>query len=301
MSKNSLDLIGSAGFKLAGKKSKAFLGAFFYLLPILGFCAIPYAGWAIGIILFGFLTPGYINFMKLLLDGENPKYDVIFRGKGDIMASIFLGILLAGGMILGSALLIVPGMIFASFYSMSFYFLNEDKITTVFGSMENCAKNMNGNKTNMFAYKVIFYIYYIIIALCCGALAFLVWALCDILWLAVIFYIILAIGFILLTSLCTMFLYSANYLFYEEVIAYREAKKARAAKTVEKEATKTEVVVEEKPAEEKPAEAPAKKPAEKKPAAKKPVAKVADKPATKAPAKKPAAKKTVVKKEAIKK
>lgn len=332
MSKNSFDLIGSTGSKLAGKKGKAFLGSFFYLLPMLGICAIPYAGWAIGILLFGFLTPGYINFMQSLLKNENPKYEVIFRGKGDIIASILLGIVLAGGMILGTALAIIPGMFFAVYFSMSFFFLNEKDITNVFGSMGNCAKNMKGNLVNLFSYKVIFYIYYVITTLACAALAFMVWALLDILWLAIILYIIIALAFIVLTALCTMFFYTANCIFYEEVIAYQEEKKARSVKTIEKEtvavtakpeAKATKPVAAPVAAPKKPEAKTDKKPAPKKPAAKKPAAKTtkpvaasvvapkkpaantAKKPAAKKPvaktAAKPAAKKTVVKKAAVKK
>jgi len=298
MSKNSLDLIGSTGAKLAGKKGKAFLGSFFYLLPILGICAVPYAGWAIGIILFGFLTPGYINFMRKLLKDEDPKYEIIFRGKGDIVASIFLGIVLAGGMILGSALAIIPGMFFAVYFSMSFFFLNEDDITNVFGSMQNCAKNMKGNKTNMFAYKVIFYIYYVIIALCCAALAFLVWAVCDILWLAIILYAIIALGFIVLTAFCTMFLYAANCIFYDEVISYQQEKKTkRGIKTVEKELNTESVEVK---AEGTKVSTKTKAAAGKKTITKAPVKKSA--PASKkSVAKKAAPKKTTTKKTAVKK
>ena len=296
MTKSGLDLIGSTGAKLAGKKGKAFLGSLFYLLPVLGICAVPYAGWAIGIILFGFLTPGYINFMQRLLKDEDPKYEVIFRGKGDIIASILLGIILAGGMILGSALAIIPGMFFAVYFSMSFFFLNEDDITNVFGSMENCAKNMKGNKTNMFAYKIIFYIYYVIIALCCAALAFLVWAVCDILWLAIILYIVIALGFVLLTAFCTMFFYAANCMFYDEVIAYQKDKRAKSGvKTVEKEVSAESVEVKVEGAKVAPKAAAPKKATTKAPAkkathaAKKPTVKKAA--PKKAPAKKAAVKK----------
>ena len=300
MSKNSLDLIGISGSKLTGKKGKAFWGSFFYLLPTLGICAVPYVGWAIGIILFGFLTPGYINFIQQLIKGENPKYDIIFKGKGDIVASIFLGVILAGGMILGTALAIVPGMFFSTYYSMSFFFLNEEEITSAFDSMKKCAKNVAGNATNLFSYKIIFYIYYVIIALVCVALALAVWGLVKAAWLAIILYVVIAFGFILLTSLCTMFFYAANCVFYEEVIAYQEVKKARKANKkmkIEKEEASTEVVpenkVEEKTEEVKPVEE--NKPVEED----KPVVKTTKKTSTKTTKK--ASTETVVKKEAVKK
>lgn len=267
MSKNGLDLISISGSKLNGKKGKAFLGTLFYLLPTLGICAVPYVGWAIGIILFGFITPGYINFIQKLMNNENPKYEIIFRGKGDILASIFLGIILAGGMILGSVLAIVPGMFFAVYYSMSFFFLNEEEITNTFDSMKKCAKNVVGNATNLFAYKSIFYIYYVIIALVCVALGLAVWGLVKIIWLAVILYVIIAIAFILLVSLCTMFLYAANCVFYEEVIAYQEVKKTRrkAKKmTIEKESEETVVTEPAVAMEEKKEEVKVEKPVEKK-------------------------------------
>ena len=307
MSKNSLDLISISGSKLAGKKGKAFWGSFFYLLPTLGICVVPYVGWAIGIILFGFITPGYINFIQQLVKGEDPKYEVIFKGKGDIVASIFLGIILAGGMILGTALAVVPGMFFATYYSMSFFFLNEDEITSAFDSMKKCAKNVAGNATNLFAYKIIFYIYYVIIALVCASLALVVWGLVKAAWLAIVLYVVIALGFILLTSLCTMFFYAANCVFYEEVIAYQEVKKARKA------AKKMKIEKEEAPAEVAPVEETVEKteevkPVEEKPVEKKPVEKtVTKKASTKAatketaPVKKVPAKKPAVKKEAVKK
>ena len=65
-SKNGLDLIRISADKLKGSWGRVFLATLIYVAPLVLFCLIPYAGWAISVALFGYLTIGYINFMQVL-------------------------------------------------------------------------------------------------------------------------------------------------------------------------------------------------------------------------------------------
>lgn len=283
VSKNGLDLIGLSATKLAGKKLQGFVASLIYVAPLIALCFIPYAGWALSVALFGYLTAGYINYMQLLMAGEKPSYLLIFKGKGDIIASILLGIILVAGFALGSVLLIVPGMIFAAYFSMSFFFLNEDRISNVMDSLSTCARRMSGSKTSMASYKLIFYLYYLIIGLFFGALAFIVYQLVTSIALAVVLYSLIILVFIAVVAGCTMFFYAANVVFYEEIKEYVAAHpKATKKKTVaaKKEESKSVEVAPAKPAAPKPEAKPA-TPAKKPAASAKPVAK---KTATKKPA-----------------
>ena len=72
-SKNGLDLIRISADKLKGSWGRVFLATLIYVAPLVLFCLIPYAGWAISVALFGYLTIGISWY------GINPNFCVIQR------------------------------------------------------------------------------------------------------------------------------------------------------------------------------------------------------------------------------
>ncbi len=146
-SKNGLDLIGIAGGKLKGVWGKGFLGTLMYVTPIVALLFVPYVGWALAIAVFGWLTAGYVEFMKGLLSGNNPSYAMIFTTVHEFAQATLIGVILCCGTILGSVIFIVPGIIIIGFYSMSFFVLDEEAITSVSDTLNLASMKMEGNKS----------------------------------------------------------------------------------------------------------------------------------------------------------
>lgn len=313
-SKHGLDLIGIAASKLKGVWAKAFLGALMYVSPIILLAFIPYCGWALSFAVFGWLTAGYIQFMKQLLRGENPKYTVIFTTVHEFAQATLIGVIMCTGTLLGTVLFIVPGMLMIVFYSLSLYVLNENAITSVADTFNLTARKMHGNKTAMVAYKVVYYLFYLL----AGLIALVAFLFIAKLYatnqaLAIVLGIIDVVVAIVLIAIVTVYFYASNDVFYAEIVRqqqveYNVIKPVEGADLAElnvvpEAEVKAEVVeaapVEEAKEEVKAEKAPAKKPAAKKPAAKKaPATKAATttKTTTKTAATKTTAKKTTTKK-----
>lgn len=254
-SKNGLDLIRISADKLKGSWGRVFLATLIYVAPLVLFCLIPYAGWAISVALFGYLTIGYINFMQQTLKGEKPSFKVLYA-QPEYMPAIMVGIIIAIGTMLGLLLFIVPGILVIGYYSMSLFVLNEEKIVNVTDTLNVAARQMNGNKTALFAYKVVYYLFYVLV----GAVS----AVCEMfisslytsnLALGVVLTILLVLVFIVLFAIITMYFYASNCVFYEEVVRKVEVTdyQLKSEKNVVKmedvakaEETNTEAKVEEK-------------------------------------------------------
>ena len=293
VSKNGFDLIGGALHKLHGKGSKAFLGTLIFVFPLALMCMIPYAGWAIALFCWGVLETGYIRFMRRTMDGENPGFGEIFSEVRTGWFELYLGALMIGMFALGSAVILVPGVVLIGYYSLSLFTAEYYHIERVGEAMYQTAVRMDGNKTTMFSFKAIFYLFYFIV-LAAAALSaygvYLLWATSPVLSVCVAALAFLV--FVLLWSWITVYHHATSEMFFQEILHNYEFKSTRhfREEVIEKKGEKEKAEEsQEAPAEEvkeEPAKevAPAKKPAAKKPAAKKA-------PAKKAPAKKPAAKK----------
>lgn len=289
-SKNGLDLIRISGAKLKGVWGKAFLATLIYVTPLIALCAIPYAGWAISIALFGYLTLGYINYMQKLLKGENPKLSVLYV-QPEFSQAILLGIIMAVGTIVGTILFIIPGILMIGYYSLSLFILNEERIVNVTDTLNVAARKMNKNKTALFAYKVIFYLFYALVGTSTIiGLMFIAGLYETQVALAIVLGILVVLVAIVLISIITVYFYAANVVFYEEII--RPVEVTDYELTSEKKAeAKTEEVVEVKAEETNKVEETKKEPvAEKKET--KPVSKPAAKSAPKTTTKTSTAKKS---------
>ncbi len=286
-SKNGLDLIGIAGGKLKGVWGKGFLGTLMYVTPIVALLFVPYVGWALAIAVFGWLTAGYVEFMKGLLSGNNPSYAMIFTTVHEFAQATLIGVILCCGTILGSVIFIVPGIIIIGFYSMSFFVLDEETITSVSDTLNLASMKMEGNKTAMFAYKVIYYLLYVIVALIALiAFIFIARLYATQQALAICLGIVDLLVTLVLLSIVTLYFYASNVVFYNEIVRQTAVEytvkrpvegtdltelnitsgNEEVKQEVKVEQPKEETKVEEVKAEVK--KAPAKKPATKAPAKK---------------------------------
>lgn len=283
VSKNSMDFIKVAGEKVKGKFGKAFLGTLMMVAPLM-LCVFTVYALPLAILFFGVFETGYIRFMRALINGENPSYKLIFSEFKAPWLEIFLGTIMICMFALGTVLAIIPGAILIAYYSMSLFVAEKGGIKDAGVALKETSKKMNGNIAGMFAYKTLFWVFYIItffLGLIVALFATKLWADHLVIALLVLLadYLVIAV----LWSIITVFYHTANELFFAEVLTYEEIKKARkASKKVEiisetKEAEKEEVkpveveTVEEEKAE--PKKEPAKKTATKKGKTEKPATK----------------------------
>lgn len=307
-SKHGLDLIGIAGAKLKGVWGKGFLGTFMYVTPLIALLFVPYVGWALSIAVFGWLTAGYVEFMKGLLKGENPKYARIFNTVHEFAQATLIGVILCCGIVLGLVVFIIPGVIIIGYYSMTFFVLDEQAITGISDSLNLASLKMEGNKTAMFAYKVVYYLLYLIVAaIALVTVIFLLKLYGTQQVLAICLAVVDVLVILVLLSIVTLYFYASNVVFYNEIVRQKLVEYS-VKKPVEgtdlnelnvKSATEVAPVATEAKVEEKVEEKAAKPAAKKAPAtaAKKPAtAKTAAKPAAAKAESKPAAKKSTTKK-----
>ena len=269
VSKNSMDFIKVAGEKVKGKFGKAFLGTLMMVAPLM-LCVFTVYALPLAILFFGVFETGYIRFMRALINGENPSYKLIFSEFKAPWLEIFLGTIMICMFALGTVLAIIPGAILIAYYSMSLFVAEKEGIKDAGVALKETSKKMNGNIAGMFAYKTLFWVFYIItffLGLIVALFATKLWADHLVIALLVLLadYLVIAV----LWSIITVFYHTANELFFAEVLTYEEIKKARkASKKVEiisetKEAEKEEVKpVEVETVEEEKAE-PKKEPAKK--------------------------------------
>lgn len=298
VSKNSMDFVKVAGEKVKGKFGKAFLATLMMVAPLM-LCVFTVYAIPLAVIFFGVFETGYIRFMRALLNGENPGFGVMFSEFKTPWLEIFLGAIMVCMFVLGTVILIIPGAILIAYYSMSLFVAEKEKIADPGVALKETSKKMNGNIASMFAYKTLFWVFYILVifgGVILGLLGYKLWA--DHLFLALL---VIFADFLVVTviwSLITVYYHTANELFFNEMLYCNEVRKTRKhQQKVEiinevegKEEVKVDAKAEEVKVEEK---APAKKPATK---TTKTAGKTTAKPATKTASKSATAKKTTTKK-----
>ena len=248
---NGLHLIKVAGIRLKGNFAKLFVGAFTMITPLLLMILVPLVlaltiekFWilSIGIALFaiciGPLQVGYIKYYDALMKGKQPRLSVIysqFRFNLDSLRIVYIALLLLIMYIVGGLLWIIPAAIAISFYSMSLFFYEKQKHHRLTQAMKECAKKMIGNRLSMFSYKLIFYFIYFLLFVVGGLSIALVISVADYglfsSWLVGVF---VAIVFILLYTMITVYYHSCNHVFFEDVLIYHEKKQRKKKESKQK-------------------------------------------------------------------
>lgn len=252
-SKNSFDLIGMSLHRLEGKFTKAFLGTICMVLPLALLLCIPYAGWALAIFFWGIFDTGYIRFMRKLINGENPALKEVFSEFKTGWLELFLGVCLLIMFLLGTVIAIVPGIVLVGYYSMSMFVAEHYQLHDVGKVLVKTADKMDGHKTTMFSYKVLFYFVYLLLIVGFGVAAFFIYT-----WFAtspVLAVLVAVLAFLLLVliwSLVTVYYHAANQTFFDEILVYEELRKQKRAEKAAAEAPVAEAPVEPAPVVEEP-------------------------------------------------
>lgn len=226
----------------------------------------------IGAMLFGPLQYGYIRFYnKLTTEGNANIFSVYdFWNMDNFVMVLFGGLLQAVCYIICFAIVIVPILILKSttwaivaacvavvimmlliaFFSMVYFFIEHHHYASFGEAMRTCYVRMRRNRMSMMSYKVLFYVFFLIIAALTGLCGYKISQIFGTereVWGIVFACIGIAFLFVVCVFMFTWY-HSTNHLYFEQILDYNEKKMARLkAKEM---AGKEEQVQEEQPKEE---------------------------------------------------
>ena len=150
METENVVLMRQARETLNGKWGLA-IGTFVvYFILMVGIQMIPIAGIIISLLIGGPMALGIASFSLSLSRNEDAKFNQIFGGFNKLGVSLGAYWLMILFTILWSLLLIVPGIIAAISYSMTFYIIADDDSIGVMEAIDKSKKMMNGHKLKYF-------------------------------------------------------------------------------------------------------------------------------------------------------
>lgn len=146
------DIMINARAQLRGKWSSAILAGFIYFLLI----AIPGSariiGGIIGLIIDGPITFGLCYYFLLFTRNRNPVFEDLFKGFSLFSKTFVAYILIIIFVALWSILLIIPGIIAAISYSMTFFIIADNPDVSGQDAIRKSKELMNGNKYRYFCF-----------------------------------------------------------------------------------------------------------------------------------------------------
>ena len=185
----NVDLMKQAREALRGKWGLA-IGTFLvYMLLVGAVNAIPFVGPVASLVVTGPMSLGVAIFSLSLARRQEAKLEQLFDGFQHFMTSMGAYLLMLVFIVLWTLLLIVPGIIAAISYSMTFFIISEDRSLDAMSAINKSKKMMYGYKWKYF----------------CLQLRFLGWALLCILTLG--------IGFLWLIP----YVQVTNAIFYDDI------------------------------------------------------------------------------------
>lgn len=129
----------------------------------------------IGGLFVGIFTLGYVAFFMAIIRGNKAKIEDLFCGFTDNFADSFVaGILISIFTFLWTLLFIIPGIVKAYSYSMTFYILKDNPGMSATEAITESRKMMDGHKWQLFCLDLSFLGWYIVGALCLGVGVFFV-------------------------------------------------------------------------------------------------------------------------------
>ncbi len=122
----------------------------------------------VALIIEGPLTFGYILYLACLADTGNSKFELLFQGFNRFVETLIAGLIVSVITAVGTALLIVPGIIAATGLSMTFFIMADDPNISGIDAVKLSWKMMNGHKANLFCFWLRFIGWLLLCILTCG-------------------------------------------------------------------------------------------------------------------------------------
>jgi uncharacterized membrane protein len=144
------DIMAAARSQLEGKWGVAVPIVLIYLVILIGLGLIPIAGIIAGLILTGAFEFGLFSSFLGIVQGKEVKVGNLFDGFSCFGSSCVAYLLMLLFTLLWTLLLIVPGVIAALSYAMTFFILSENREITGSEAIRRSKKMMEGNKGKLF-------------------------------------------------------------------------------------------------------------------------------------------------------
>ena len=125
-------------------------------------------GSLLSLIIAGPLALGAANFSLALSRDEYPNLELLFRGFNQFSKALLTYVLMIVIVALWSILLVVPGIIAALSYSLTFYILSDEPSLTATEALNKSKKLMDGYKMKLFHLCLRFLLFAIICILTLG-------------------------------------------------------------------------------------------------------------------------------------
>ena len=150
MNTPNLELMRQARASLGGKWGTAVLIFFLYLIVVVIGQSIPLLGQVAMFVLSGPFALGMAIVALTISKEEEPKVDQLFSGFSNFLTAFLAYLLTTIFTLLWMLLLIVPGIIAALSYSMTFFIIAEDPSISAMDAIDKSKKMMDGYKWKYF-------------------------------------------------------------------------------------------------------------------------------------------------------
>ncbi len=150
MNTENVVLMRMARESLKGKWGLAIGGFVVYMLICLSLQLIPIAGPIASLIIMGPLVLGLSIFSLAISRNQEAKLEQIFQGFNNFGTALGAYLLMLLFVLLWTLLLIVPGIIAALSYSLTFYILADDNSIGAMDAIKKSKKMMDGYKWKYF-------------------------------------------------------------------------------------------------------------------------------------------------------
>ena len=149
-------LMKQAREALVGKWGLAVGATFVYILIIIVARSIPKVGFIISLLIGGAMSLGLAIFSLALSRNQNSKLEQIFEGFKRFGVSLIAYFMIILFILLWSLLLIIPGIIAALSYSMTFFIIADNNSIEASEAIGLSKKMMMGNKWKLFRLGIAF-------------------------------------------------------------------------------------------------------------------------------------------------
>jgi uncharacterized membrane protein len=166
---NNAELKSNAKSLLQGKWGAAALTAFVMFVIL-----VTASSFALGaLIIGGPMTLGFVLYLREIKNGNNPKLETLFSGfsvsfLNSMLADIIIGLAVAFGLVF----LIVPGIIIALGFAMTFFIIADDPNISALDAMGLSWKMMKGHKRQLLCLIMRFFGWLLLIIVTFGIASF---------------------------------------------------------------------------------------------------------------------------------
>ena len=165
------ELKAAAKQQISGKIGTFFL-MYLIVIAISFVCAvIPVVGSIVSFVITPAFTLSFCMFFLKLTKNEETSVNDVFAGFNKTGRALWLNILIAVFTFLWSLLLVIPGIIKAFAYSMSFYVLADNPELTASEALAKSQSMMRGHKMELFILELSFIGWYFLVGLTFGLAA----------------------------------------------------------------------------------------------------------------------------------